>query len=250
MYKTIGQTVDFITELGKRTADISRQDLTLFVIPSFTALDRANGLANAAQILLGAQNMGWTEEGQFTGEISPLMLKEVGVQIAEIGHSERRHVLGETDEMENRKVLCALNHGLIPLLCIGETGEEKERGLSDAVLRWQLEAGLSGVSREQAASVWVAYEPVWAIGVHGKPATKEYAAEKHALIRRVLAERFGRKTAARIPLLYGGSVNEDNAPGLAAMENIDGLFIGRSAWQAASFERIIRKVLPVFANKK
>lgn len=115
--------------------------------------------------------MGWEDEGQFTGEISPLMLKEVGTQIVEIGHSERRHVLGETDWMENQKVRCALRHGFTPLLCIGETGEQKALGLSDEVLRTQLKAGLHGVTAAEAARLWIAYEPVWAIGVSGVPAS-------------------------------------------------------------------------------
>ena len=135
MYKTIAQTVEFLSGLRDRTADISREELELFVIPSFTTLERARQTVTPEQIHLGAQNMGWEQEGQFSGEISPVMLKEVGMELVMIGHSERRHVLGETDEMENKKVLCALRNGLTPLLCIGETGEQKALGLSDEVQR-------------------------------------------------------------------------------------------------------------------
>ena len=238
MYKTIAQTVDFLTALDRLTAHLDREELTLFVIPSFTALEPARRCVPPERILLGAQNMGWADEGQFTGEISPLMLKEVGVQVVEIGHSERRHVLGETDWMENQKVLCALRHGFTPLLCIGETGEQKELGLSDEVLRTQLKAGLRGVSPADAAKLWVAYEPVWAIGVNGVPASPDYASQKHQVIRQCLLELFG-DAARDIPLLYGGSVNLDNAPKLLPLPDIDGLFIGRSAWEAENFARII-----------
>ena len=249
MYKTIADTQEFLTGLKQRTVDISREKLELFVIPSFTTLYHARQCAAPEEIHLGAQNMGWEDQGQFSGEISPLMLKEVGTEIVMIGHSERRHVLLETDEMENKKVLCALRHGFTPLLCIGETGEEKRLGLSDEVLRTQLKVGLHGVRREDAAKLWIAYEPVWAIGVGGTPASKEYAEEKHCVIRDCVNELFGEETGSQIPLLYGGSVNPDNAPELIRMRNIDGLFIGRSAWQADKFESIIRTVLPLWEAK-
>ena len=226
MYKTIAQTVEFLSGLRDRTADISREELELFVIPSFTTLERARQTVTPEQIHLGAQNMGWEQEGQFSGEISPVMLKEVGMELVMIGHSERRHVLGETDEMENKKVHCA-----------------------DEVLRTQIKIGLHGVRAEDAAKVWIAYEPVWAIGVNGVPATKEYAEEKHGVMRATLIELYGEEVGSRIPLLYGGSVNPENAPELIQRENIDGLFIGRSAWQADKFEAIIRTVLPLWREK-
>ncbi len=249
MYKTIADTKAFLTELGTLTKDISRENLELFAIPSFTALQEAGACAASGQILLGAQNMGWEDEGQFSGEISPLMLKEVGTEIVMIGHSERRHVLGETDDMENKKVICALRHSFTPLLCIGETGEQKRLGLSDEALRSQLKIGLYGVAKKEALNLWVAYEPVWAIGVNGVPATKEYAEEKHGVIRTCLTELFGSETGSQIPILYGGSVNPENAPELIRMQNIDGLFIGRSAWNAARFHSIIRSVLPLWEKK-
>lgn len=250
MYKTISDTVDFLTRLGQLTGNIGRERMELFVIPSFTTLETAAKYAETGKISLGAQNMGWEDEGQFTGEISPLMLKEVRVKVVEIGHSERRHVLGETDEMENRKVLCALRHGFTPLLCVGETGEQKNAGLSDETLRIQLKVGLRDVTPEQAQSLWIAYEPVWAIGVSGIPASKEYAEEKHQVMRRTLTELFGPDVGSDIPLLYGGSVNNENAPGLIGMPTIDGLFIGRSAWAADNFIKIINDVLPLFEARK
>lgn len=249
MTKTTTQTVEFLQGLYDATKDISREQFELFVIPSFTTLARACASIPANTIRIGAQNIGWAESGQFTGEISPLMLKELGVEIAMIGHSERRHVLMESDEMENKRVLCTLRNSLIPLLCIGETKEEKEQGRSDDVLRQQLRIGLQGVNPEQARCLRVAYEPVWAIGEGGTPASKEYASEKHGVIRSVLAELLGNAVAEEIPLLYGGSVNPGNAEELIAMDDIDGLFIGRSAWQADAFNRIIRSVIPVWERK-
>lgn len=250
MYKTNAMTVDFLSRLGELTCDIDRDRMELFVIPSFTSLAAGRGLAEKGKISLGAQNMGWEDSGQFTGEISPLMLKEVGVKVVEIGHSERRHVLGETDEMENRKILCALRHKFTPLLCVGETGAQKEAGLSDEVLRMQLKLGLRNITAEQAGQVWIAYEPVWAIGVSGVPASKEYAEEKHQVMRRCLVELFGHEIGQDIPLLYGGSVNNENAPDLISMPSIDGLFIGRSAWDADNFIKIITETLSLFEMKR
>lgn len=249
MYKTIPMTVEFLSELIRMTQDISRDDLELFVIPSYTTLFSAHKCINLDLIRLGAQNMGWEEQGQFSGEISPLMLKEVGVDIVMIGHSERRHILMETDEMENKRVKCALRNGLTPLLCIGETGAEKSLGLSDEVLRSQIKIGLNGISADAAQNLRIAYEPVWAIGTGGVPATKEYAEEKHGVIRACLCDLFGEEIGNSIPLLYGGSVNPQNAVELIKMDNIDGLFIGRSAWDAAQFNSIIRSVVPIWRKK-
>ena len=248
MYMTIAQTVAFLEALKALTAAIPRAEAELFVIPSFTSLYHARRCVTPEQIHLGAQNMGWADEGQFSGEISPRMLREVGVELVMIGHSERRHILHETDEMENRKLHCALAHGLTPLLCIGETAEEKESGLTDEVLRTQLKRDLRGLTAAQAARLWIAYEPVWAIGVGGTPATKEYAAEKHARIRACLTELFG-PSARQIPLLYGGSVRPEHAPLLIQMPEIDGLFVGRSAWKAQQFADMVNTILPLWREK-
>ncbi len=194
MYKTVEDTVKFVRGLQDLTRDISREDITLFVIPSYTTLKDANALKEKDLLLIGAQNMGWEEQGQFTGEISPLMLKELGTDLVMIGHSERRHVLGETDEQENKKVLCALNHDFTALLCVGETEDQKDYGISEEIIRIQLKKGLYGVTKEMAEKLWIAYEPVWAIGVNGKPATKEYAEEIHIVIRETLIELFGEET--------------------------------------------------------
>jgi len=244
MYKTIAQTNQFIGRLSELTADIDRSEWELFVIPSFTTLDSANQHRDKNLVKLGAQNMGWEEQGQFTGEISPLMLQEVGCDLVMIGHSERRHVFMETDEMENRKVWCGLDHGFTVLLCIGETEAEKEAGQSDEVLNRQIEAGFAGVAQEDADRIWVAYEPVWAIGVNGKPVEIDYADQKLTVIRESLVKRFGSQ-GEDVPIFYGGSVNAENAEPLAGCRDINGLFIGRSAWDADRFNSIIRKVQAV-----
>ena len=243
MYKNIADTVSYLQKLVENTKDISREEIELFVIPSFTTLQSATEKVDRAYVKLGAQNMCWEEQGQFTGEISPLMLGELGLDLVMIGHSERRHVFGETDYEENKKVLCALNHGFTTLLCIGETDQEKEYGISNEVLRTQLIAGFHGVTPEMAKNLWVAYEPVWVIGVNGKPASVEYAEEKHQVIKQCLVELFSEEVGLSIPVLYGGSVNPGNANQLIAQPSIDGLFTGRSAWQADAFDKLIRDAM-------
>ncbi len=239
MYKTIRETTDYLTSLARLTEDISREEMELFIIPSYTSLERACASVDQNLIRLGAQNMCWEEQGQFTGEISPLMLQETGVGLVMIGHSERRHVFGETDEEENKKVNCALQHGFTALLCIGETAEDKKYAVGPEVLRMQLKKGLAGVEMSETDRLWVAYEPVWSIGVNGTPATADYAEQMHGEIKRCLLELFP-ETGAQIPVLYGGSVNPGNAEELIVQPSIDGLFVGRAAWQADKFNELIR----------
>lgn len=178
-------------------------------------------------VLLGAQNMCWEDQGQFTGEISPLMLKELGLDLVMIGPSERRHVFGETDVEENKKVKAALNHGFTTLLCIGETAEEKDFGISAEVLRTQLKVGFHDVPVSQVGKIWVAYEPVWSIGVNGTPATADYAEEMHKVIKGCLREIFGEE-ADKVPVLYGGSCKSGQCKELIVQPTIDGLFTGRA----------------------
>lgn len=239
MYKNTEDTVRYLQELVRLTADISREEIELFIIPSYTALDRASASVDRSLVKLGAQNMCWEEQGQFTGEISPLMLQEMGLDLVMIGHSERRHVFRETDEEENQKVKCSLEHGFTTLLCIGETAEQKKYDLGPEVLRTQLKIGFDGIEVSHVDKIWVAYEPVWSIGVNGTPATADYAQRMHAEIKKCLRELFG-DTAERIPVLYGGSVNPGNAEDLIVQPDIDGLFVGRSAWQADKFNDVIR----------
>lgn len=253
MYKGNADVVNYLSELSGLAQTLqTTYDLEMFVIPSFTTLKDAVELIkskNAKQpITIGAQNMNPNDNGQFTGDISPLMLKELGVQLVMIGHSERRHVFRETDEEENAKVLSSLKHGFTTLLCIGETAEQKHYNISDEVLRTQLKIGLHGVTASQLDRLWVAYEPVWAIGTAGVPASSEYADEKHVVIKQCLFELFG-EDSKKIPVLYGGSVNPENANKLIGKPNIDGLFTGRSAWNAKSFYALITDALKVAEQK-
>lgn len=247
MYKNIQDTVSYLQDLVFYTKDISREEIELFIIPSYTTLESAVSKVDRSFVKLGAQNMCWEDEGQFTGEISPLMLKELGLDLVMIGHSERRHVFGETDIEENKKVAAAIKHGFTALLCIGETAEEKYYGISPEVLRTQLKTGLHGIPASAVPHIMVAYEPVWSIGVNGTPASAGYAEEMHQVIKGCLLEIFG-EAGADIPVLYGGSVNPGNADELIVQPSIDGLFTGRAAWQADKFDRLIRSALETYKN--
>lgn len=247
MYKGVEATTTYLKELVERTKDISRDEIELFIIPSYTTLSDAVKSCKKPDVRLGAQNMCWEDEGQFTGEISPCMLEELGIDLVMIGHSERRHVFGETDIEENKKVQAALKHGFKTLLCIGETAEEKEYGISAEVLRTQLKVGFYGVDKAQAGNIWVAYEPVWSIGVNGTPASASYAEEMHKVIKKTLREIFG-ENAEQIPALYGGSVNPGNAEELIVQPSIDGLFVGRAAWDAEKFDKLIRQAKNTYEN--
>ena len=242
MYKDSAGTVEYLRRLKELTGDVARK-AGLFVIPSFTSLPAAREELKGSDIRLGAQNMCWEEEGQFTGEISPNMLSELSVEIVEIGHSERRHVFRETDEEEARKVSAAVRHGFTALLCVGETLEDKNYGISDEILSIQLKKGLSLTKAGDSRQIMIAYEPVWAIGAGGMPAREDYVEERHKRIREVLQGVYGEEAGLQIPILYGGSVNKENAAALSGQPHVDGLFIGRSAWDADNFNSIIRMVL-------
>jgi triosephosphate isomerase len=189
-------------------------------------------------VLLGAQNVHWQEEGAFTGEISAAMLKDVGCVMAIVGHSERRQVFGETDLMINRRTAGALQLGLIPVFCIGETLEEREAGQTFKVLEAQLRAGLAGLEVIDGGEIVVAYEPVWAIGT-GKTATEAQAQKVHSFIRELLTGMYEKNIAAQIRILYGGSVKPENIDILMQQDDIDGALVGGAALKAESFERII-----------
>lgn len=240
MYKTIEQTREYLCSLLEYTKDIDRDEIELFIIPSYTALESATKCVDHKYIKLGAQNMNWEKEGQFTGEISPAMLKEIGMDLVMIGHSERRHVFGEKDSEENKKVKTALEHGFKALLCVGETEEQKNYGVSVETLRSQLKIGFHNVPVSEVSNIWVAYEPVWSIGVNGTPASADYAECMHQEIKRCLIDIFGER-GNEIPVLYGGSVNLGNANELIVQPSIDGLFVGRAAWQADKFEQLIHE---------
>jgi triosephosphate isomerase len=211
----------------------------LFVIPPFTVVaDVANVLA-ATRVAVGVQNVHWAESGPWTGEISAAMAADCGATIAEIGHSERRAHFGETDRTVGLKVAAALRAGLTPLVCVGDTRDEYDAGRTAEVLDRQARAAVAGISAADAHRIAIAYEPVWAIGEGGTPADPAFADAQHAIIKASLRAATGRD----VRVLYGGSVNPGNCAALAAQPHIDGLFIGRSAWEVAGFLDIVRLVL-------
>ena len=245
MYKDIKATSEYLTAITSATQDIDRSQVQFFFIPSYTSLESASKLSIRDQFMLGAQNMCWENEGQFTGEISPKMLQELGLDLVMVGHSERRHGFGETDCIENKKVLKSLEYGFTTLLAVGETKEEKDFGVGIETIRKQLKIGLHGVTPEQAANnLWIAYEPVWSIGINGTPAPVEYAQEVHHEIRNCLIELFG-ESGNNVPLLYGGSVNPQNSNALIIQPDINGLFTTRTAFQVESFAKLIKDAIEI-----
>jgi len=211
------------------------------VCPPSVYLHDVGAALRGSHIALGAQNMYHTEEGAYTGEISGKMLKDLGCRYVILGHSERRQLMGETDAQVNQKVHAALKVGLVPIVCVGETLDQREAGQTTAVVRTQTEGSLAGLTSEQAAGIVLAYEPVWAIGT-GKTATPAQAEEVHADIRALLTKLFGAETAQKIRIQYGGSVKADNAKELLSQPNIDGALVGGASLKADSFLPIIEAV--------
>jgi len=241
MNKTRAEATDFAKALADadrgRDARIQR-----FVIPPFTAVRQVAETLASTSVKTGAQNMHWADEGAWTGEVSPLMLTDCGLDMVELGHSERRAHFGETDETVGLKTEAAVRHGLIPLICIGETLAEREAGRAQEVLALQTRAALSKLTAAQSsAPILLAYEPVWAIGDGGIPATSDYADARQAEIIDVAEDCLGR----RIPCLYGGSVNADNCEEFIQCPHINGLFIGRAAWDVNGYLNILAKCASV-----
>ena len=234
MHKTVGESVALAKELLDKLKGSKEK---LLVAPAFTALAAVADVLKGSNIMLGAQNMGPEEQGAHTGEVSVLMLKDLGVKAVILGHSERRHSYLESDQLINKKVLLALKHGIEPILCVGETLEEREGGKLESVIGTQLREGLKGVDAAALKSVTIAYEPVWAIGT-GKTASPEDADAVHAYIRKVLAGLYGEAAAKAMCIQYGGSVKADNAASLMAKPNIDGALVGGAALKAETFAPI------------
>jgi len=237
MNKTAAEGMDLVSEVG---AVVGKQtDVSVVVCPPFTALESAAKVVDESNLLLGAQNMYPKNEGAFTGEVSPVMLRSLFCTFVILGHSERREYFAESDAFINEKVLAALESSLKPILCVGETLEQREADETAAIVTAQLEAGLKGVAKSQAENVVIAYEPVWAIGT-GKTATPEMAQEVHALIRELLVKQFGEAAAAKIRILYGGSMKPGNASELLDQPDIDGGLIGGASLQAKSFIELVK----------
>lgn len=236
MYKTSGEATDLVRGLLAGISGIGTREVVVFP-PSPWAKAVAD-LCRGTKISVGMQNMYFEQEGAFTGEVSPLMVKDAGCRYVLIGHSERRHVFGETDADVSKKVKAALANGIEPMICVGELLDEREKGLTNDVLTRQVTKALEGVGADRMKTVVIAYEPVWAIGT-GKVATPEIADEAHRHIRTVVEGLYGAAVSQALPVLYGGSVKPDNIAGLSAKENIDGVLVGGASLKVDSFLDII-----------
>lgn len=237
LHKTVAEARATVKELAALVADV--KDVEVVVCPPFTALSAAAEAACCTNVAIGSQNIFWEEKGAFTGEIAPGMLVEAGCKYAIVGHSERRQYFGETDETVNKRVKAALKHGLIPIVCVGETLAEREAGVTEKVCATQTRGGLAGLTAEEVAGLVIAYEPVWAIGT-GKTATSKDANDVCAFIRREVAAVFGQTAADAVRIQYGGSVKADNASELMAMSDIDGALVGGASLKADDFAKIVK----------
>jgi triosephosphate isomerase len=238
MFKTVAETVAFVRDARELVKGVAGAEIV--VAPPFTAVHAAATAASGANIAIASQDLYWEREGAFTGEISPVMVKEAGATYAIVGHSERRRLFGETDAIVNRKTLAAIAVGLTPIVCIGETLEERERGEMLAVLDRQIKDGLDQLTAEQVGALVVAYEPVWAIGT-GRTATAAQAGEAHAHIRKRLRQWFGADAADRCRILYGGSVKPDNIGELIAEADVDGALVGGASLDPRVFADIVTR---------
>jgi triosephosphate isomerase len=237
MYKTIGEAAELVEALLRDLGDTS--DREVLVCPPFTALHALSPLLQETPIALGAQDMHYELQGAFTGAISPLMLTDVGCRYVLVGHSERRAIFGEGDELINRKLRAALANGLRPILCVGETKPQRDAGQAEQVVVSQVRAGLADVAESALGDVVIAYEPVWAIGT-GDTATPADAQAMHATIRRTIAELYSQAAADGLRIQYGGSVKPDNVDELMSQPDIDGALVGGASLKADSFLRIVR----------
>jgi triosephosphate isomerase len=241
MYKTVQEAVVYVKEFRSMVKDVS--DAEIVIAPTFTAIHAAAEAARNSPIGIAAQDLYWEREGAFTGEISAAMVKEAGAEYAIVGHSERRRLFGETDVTVNRKTLAALGAGLTPIVCIGETLEERERNRTFAVLDRQIKDGLDALTAEQVAALVIAYEPVWAIGT-GRNATPDQAGEAHAHIRSRLRQWFGGDAADQCHVIYGGSVKPDNIRDLMVLPDVDGALVGGASLDVRAFHEIVARSRP------
>lgn len=232
------EAVDFAKKLASSITEVD-SDVDVMIAPTFTALAGVRDVIKNSIIKLGAQNLNENESGAYTGEISADMLLDLGVEYVIIGHSERRHIYKESDDLINKKVKFALKKGLKPVLCIGELLEEREAGKTNEVVKTQVVNGLKDISENEMSKVVIAYEPVWAIGT-GKVATPEMAEEVHAFVRGIITDLYNEKVAQDLTIQYGGSVKDDNVDGLMQKENIDGALVGGASLKVDSFTRIAK----------
>ncbi len=236
-YTTVGSARQLAPAVGQGPGNENR--VTVAVCPPFPYLAAVADAVRGRKVALGAQNLYPEKEGAFTGEVSPAMLLDLGCRYVILGHSERRHILGERDDFINRKVLAAVAAGLQVIFCVGEKLEERDAGSTNAVLDTQVTAGLAGLAADAMKNVVIAYEPVWAIGT-GRTATPEQAEEAHAFIRGRVGQLFGDAVAAALVIQYGGSVKPDNAAALMQQPDVDGALVGGASLKAEQFLDIVR----------
>jgi triosephosphate isomerase (TIM) len=237
MNLNIFDSIKLATELKGLVAGVS--DREILICPSFTTLSSVNDVVKGSNVILGAQNVCQEEKGAFTAEISPSMLKEVGCSYVIVGHSERRHVFDESNDLVNLRLKNGLKNDLKVILCVGETLDQREANETNEIIVDQIQIGLKDVSAEEMNNVVIAYEPVWAIGT-GKTASPEQAQEVHAMIRQLLTDIFYSEVSSKVRILYGGSVKPDNATELLNKEDIDGALVGGAALDADSFSKIVK----------
>lgn len=238
MYKTLKEGEELVNSLKRDLYDVDAADIV--ICPPYTLLSYLADMLEAGNIALGAQDLHWETEGAFTGEVSGKMLKDAGCGYVIIGHSERRQFFAETNEAVNKKLFAALKNELIPIVCVGENLNQREKGLTFDIIREQLDEGLKTLKEDEAEKIIIAYEPVWAIGT-GKVATSEQAQEVHRYIRDWLSKNYSSTLAQEVRIQYGGSVKPDNISGLIAQEDIDGALVGGASLDADSFSAIVRE---------
>lgn len=247
MHKTIPEAVEMVKALKEESPQLT--DAELVVIPPYTMLSEVKKVIEGSTIQLGAQNIFWEEKGAFTGEVSPPMLKDAGCQYVTIGHSERRQYFGETNETVNKKIKAALAHELTPIMCIGESLEEREKGNTMDKVETQMNSGLEGLGKDEIRRIVIAYEPIWAIGT-GVTATPSQAEEVHSFIRKKLTEKYGNEIASYAIILYGGSVKPANTYSILKENNINGALIGGASLEADSFIQITKEAIKAYKEKK
>ncbi len=237
MHKTVPEAVAFAIQLKEAFSDVEDRDIV--IAPPFTALFNTSNILKGTAIKVSAQNMHWEENGAYTGEVSPSMLIDAGCDFVILGHSERRTLFGETDEIINRKVKAALKNGIKPICCIGETLDQRKTGITFEILEKQIKEGLNNITSSDIRRVTFAYEPLWAIGT-GETATPEQAQDAHRFIRKTLRSLFSEKVASETTVIYGGSVNPQNVLSLMGQPDVNGALVGGASLEFEAFSDIIR----------
>jgi triosephosphate isomerase len=240
MYKTISEAIELANGLKRELFNLDSQLIDIVICPAFTALSEVSEVILDSNIQLGAQDVYWQDEGAFTGEVSCKMLKDAGCKFVIIGHSERRQYFGETNDAVNKKIKAALKYGLLPIACVGETLNEREKGLTFKVLDDHIQNGLKDITEGELLKIVIAYEPVWAIGT-GKTATAKQAQEAQKYIRDLLNKMYNKEAAEAIRIQYGGSVKPENITELIKQPDVDGALVGGSSLTLESFVTIVKK---------